>query len=168
MPRVKKPTSFRRVTERHLDFLKRLSQTKRPQRFVRDAANIQELKYLSDAAHNILQGTFQLRPPEFEELKKLNTKLKKFGWPTKYGALQRRNYLKRLGGKTSQKLTRIILKRFENLDQDQDQEDQDQDQEEDQEDLQGDSDSEPECTGEQEETGPPPATGPSRKTSTKN
>lgn len=75
MPKVK-TAPFREVTEPHIEFLTKLSQTKRPQQLLKKAS-VKQLNYLNAAAHNLLRGTFQLQPNEFQDFEKTSFCFKK-------------------------------------------------------------------------------------------
>ena len=99
---------FRQCAEPHIPLLKQLSQSsKRRAKLLMRIAPDNFLRFMTNAAHNVLKGNLDLDPSTYQYLRKKRQKMVRVGWVK--SKKERKKNLRQYGGSLGQDLSKVML-----------------------------------------------------------
>ena len=108
---------FRQCAEPHIPMLKDLSQSsKRRARILMRIAPDNFLRFMTNAAHNVLKGNLDLDPETYKYLRKKRQKMVRVGWVK--SKKERKKNLRQYGGSLGRDLSKVMLSALQCPDQD--------------------------------------------------
>ena len=108
---------LRQCAEPHIPMLKDLSQSsKRRARLLMQIAPDNFLRFMTNAAHNVLKGNLDLDPSTYKYLRKKRQKMVREGWVK--SKKERKKNLRQYGGSLGRDLSKVMLSALQCPDQD--------------------------------------------------
>ena len=108
---------LRQSAEPHIPLLRDLSQcSKRRARLLMNIAPDNFLRFMTNAAHNVLKGNLDLDPSTYKYLRKKRQKMVRVGWVK--SKKERKKNLRQYGGSLGRDLSKVMLSALQCPDQD--------------------------------------------------